>query len=57
MDAQQQLIGLMTVAEEHHQAVQTALDGLAAERAALAKERAALAQRSRAACRQAQAKR
>jgi len=44
MDAQQQLIGLMTVAEEHHQAVQTALDGLAAERAALARERAALAQ-------------
>jgi len=44
MDAQQQLIGLMTVAEEHHKAVQTALDGLAAERAALAKERAALAQ-------------
>jgi hypothetical protein len=44
MDAQQHLIGLMTVAEEHHKAVQTALDGLAAERAALAKERAALAQ-------------
>ncbi|WNV06927.1 hypothetical protein RP726_20975 (plasmid) [Candidatus Methylospira mobilis] len=44
MDAQQQLIGLMTVAEEHHKAVQTALDGLAAERAVLAKERAALSQ-------------
>jgi hypothetical protein len=43
MDAQQQLIGLMTVAEEHHQAVQTALDGLAAERAALEREREAFA--------------
>lgn len=44
MDAQQQLFGLMAVAEEHQKAVKTALDGLAAERAALAKERAAVAQ-------------
>lgn len=44
MDAQQQLFGLMAVAEEHQKAVKVALDGLAAERAALAKERAAVAQ-------------
>lgn len=44
MDAQQQLFGLMAVAEEHQKAVKTALDGLTAERAALAKERAAVAQ-------------
>lgn len=44
MDAQQQLFGLMAVAEEHQKAVKTAIDGLTAERAALAKERAALAQ-------------
>ena len=44
MDAQQQLFGLMAVAEEHQQAVKAALDGLTAERAALAKERAAVAQ-------------
>lgn len=44
MDAQQQLFGLMAVAEEHQKAVKTAIDGLAAERAALAKERAAVAQ-------------
>lgn len=43
MDAQQQLFGLMAVAEEHQKAVNAALDGLTAERAALAKERAALA--------------
>ena len=41
MDAQQQLFGLMAVAEEHQKAVKAALDGLTAERAALAKERAA----------------
>ena len=41
MDAQQQLFGLMAVAEEHQKA---AIDGLTAERAALAKERAAVAQ-------------
>ena len=44
MDAQQQLFGLMAVAEEHQKAVKAAIDGLAAERAALAKERAAVAQ-------------
>lgn len=44
MDAQQQLFGLMAVAEEHQKAVKAALDGLTAERAALAKERAAVAQ-------------
>jgi hypothetical protein len=45
MDAQQQqLFGLMAVAEEHQKAVQSAIDGLAEERAALAKERAAVAQ-------------
>lgn len=44
MDAQQQLFGLMAVAEEHQKAVKVALDGLAAERAALAKERAAVTQ-------------
>ena len=42
MDAQQQLFGLMAVAEEHQKAVQAALEALAAERAALAKERARL---------------
>lgn len=44
MEVQQQLFGLMAVAEEHQKAVKAALDGLAAERAALAKERAAVAQ-------------
>lgn len=44
MDAQQQLFGLMAVAEEHQKAVNAALEGLAAERAALALERAAVAQ-------------
>ncbi len=44
MEAQQQLFGLMAVAEEHQKTVKAALDGLAAERAALAKERAAVAQ-------------
>ncbi|MEY2842148.1 MAG: hypothetical protein RI920_185 [Pseudomonadota bacterium] len=44
MDTQQQLFGLMAVAEEHQKAVKSALDGLTAERAALAKERAAVAQ-------------
>ena len=44
MDAQQQLFGLMAVAEEHQKAVNAALEGLAAERAALAQERAAVAQ-------------
>lgn len=44
MDAQQQLFGLMTVAEEHQKAVKAAIDGLTAELAALAKERVAVAQ-------------
>lgn len=44
MDVQQQLFGLMAVAEEHQKAVKAAIDGLTAERAALAKERAAVAQ-------------
>ena len=45
MDAQQQLFGLMAVAEEHQKAVKAAIDdGLTAERVALAKERAALSQ-------------
>jgi hypothetical protein len=44
MDAQQQLFGLMAVAEEHQKAVKAAIDGLTAERAAFAKERAALSQ-------------
>lgn len=44
MDVQQQLFGLMAVAEEHQKAVNAALDGLTAERAALAKERAAVVQ-------------
>jgi hypothetical protein len=44
MDAQQQLFGLMTVAEEQQKAVNAAIDGLTAERAELAKERAAVAQ-------------
>jgi hypothetical protein len=46
MDTEQQLFGLMTVAVEQQKAVQTALDGLSVERAALAKERAALSQAS-----------
>ena len=37
MEAQQQLFGLMAVAEEHQKAVKAAIDGLTAERAALAK--------------------
>ena len=44
MDAQQQIFGLMAVAEEHQKAVKAAIDGLTAERAALARERAALSQ-------------
>ena len=44
MDAQQQLFGLMAIAEEQQKAVEAAIDGLAAEREALAKERAAVAQ-------------
>jgi hypothetical protein len=44
MDAQQQLFGLMAVAEEQQKAVNAAIDGLTAERAELAKERAAVAQ-------------
>lgn len=44
MDEQQQIFGLMAVAEEHQKAVAAAIAGLAAERAALAKERASLAQ-------------
>lgn len=43
-NAQQQLFGLMAVAEEHQKAVQAAIEGLTAERAALARERAAVAQ-------------
>jgi hypothetical protein len=44
MDAQQQLFGLMALAEEHQKAVQAAIHGLAEERAALAKERIAVVQ-------------
>lgn len=44
MDAQQQLFGLMALAEEHQKAVKAAIDGLADERAALAEERVAVAQ-------------
>ena len=44
MDEQQQIFGLMAVAEEHQKAAAAAIAGLAAERAALAKERALLAQ-------------
>ncbi len=44
MEAQQQLFGLMTVAEDQQKAIQAAIEGLVAERQALAKERAALAQ-------------
>lgn len=42
-DSQQQLYGLMVLAEEQQKAVQAALDGLTAERAALAKERVTFA--------------
>jgi hypothetical protein len=44
MDAQQQLFGLMTLAEEHQKAVKAAIDGLTTERQALAKDRAMLIQ-------------
>ncbi|MGJ7582871.1 hypothetical protein ACSFA3_22100 [Variovorax sp. RHLX14] len=44
MDAQQQLFGLMALAEEQQKAVQAAIDGLADERAALSEERIAVAQ-------------
>ena len=44
MDEQQQIFGLMAVAEEHQKAAAAAIAGMAAERAALAKERALLAQ-------------
>lgn len=44
MDEQQQIFGLMAIAEEHQKAVQAAIEGLTAERAALARERAALSQ-------------
>ena len=44
MDAQQQLFGMMAIAEEQQKAVKAAIDGLAAERVAVAKERAAMAQ-------------
>ncbi len=44
MDAQQQLFGLMAMAEEQQKAVQAAIDRLAEERAALAEERIAVAQ-------------
>ena len=43
-DQQQALFGLMGIAQEQQKAAQTALEGLATERAALARERAALAQ-------------
>ena len=43
-EMQQQLFGLMTVAEEHQAAVAAAIKSLAEERLALAKERAALSQ-------------
>lgn len=38
-DAQEQLFAMMAIAEEQQAAVKTALDGLAAERAAIASER------------------
>ena len=41
--AMDELFGMMKIAKTQQEAVQTALDGLAAERAALAKERANLA--------------
>lgn len=41
MDAQEQLFGLVAIAKEQQKAVKTALDGIAAERAAFAKERKA----------------
>ena len=44
MDAEQQLFGMMTVLQDQQKAVQAAIDGLAAERAATAKERAFMAQ-------------
>lgn len=43
MDTQQQLYGLIAIAEEHQQAIKIALDGLTAEREALAHERIAVA--------------
>lgn len=39
MDTQEQLFAMMAIAEEQQAAVKTALDGLAAERAAIAEER------------------
>lgn len=45
MDAQQQLFGLMTVAEEHQKAVKAAIEALATEREAFAKGQAMLADR------------
>lgn len=44
MDAEQQLFQMMTVLEDQQKAVQAAIQGLAAERAAVAKERASMAQ-------------
>lgn len=44
MDAEQQLFGMMTVLQDQQKAVQAAIDGLAAERAATVKERAFMAQ-------------
>lgn len=44
MESQEQVFGLITVAEEQQKAVQEAIEGLKAERAALARERAALSQ-------------
>ena len=43
MDAQQQLFGLMALAQEQQKAVKAAIDGLAGEREKLAEERDALA--------------
>lgn len=44
MDAEQQIFSLLAAAEDQQKAVKAAIDGLAAERAALVKERAALTQ-------------
>lgn len=44
MDAQQQLFGLMALAQDQQKTVQVAIDELTIERAKLAQERAALAQ-------------
>jgi hypothetical protein len=46
-DTEDQLFGLMEIAQGHQTAVQAALEGLAAERVALRKERETLARETR----------